>query len=682
MSGRSLVRAARPRVWWSSRGSGYLKRFFEVALALADRWSWALALAGSVIATFAIYGQALDFAFFFDDTFDLTRVEGRSYLSLLTSSEGYSYYRPIPFLIWKVIRDLTGYYPAPLLHLLPLLAHALCGWLLFLLLRKLGVGYWALVPVVLFLTYPFSYQDVMIVGVVFHPLAAMWMLASTVLYLKMREEEAGNRVCVYGLLAGLATALALWTHESGVVVAVFLLGVEAILMLRGKPGPSRWLLLHGGLIALFGLAYLTVERQPVAEQVTLSGLHPKLLFFMQGLSYPIAAQINWIDDQIGFAPGLLESFVLTLLLVLILPGVLLWKRWASLRGLLNGMSAQLLGLAVAAAVSVPAIARLSWPYVEDAPRLLYLVGFGAAILWGLLPAIRFQSRGLTLVWRGAWLSLIALIVIQSLVFISVRLDMFASATSAMNGVTQAGERYPEHLIIVVNMPAWLAQDEYEYPYGHLGAQVVPSYIGLERAIYTSSNRQVEVGVWSIQSNPEVADGSFTFGPHAPEDFSHPAFAPDVPRPHVFEVVRDGDGFQVVEVGQRVPGGADGVQAGAVRLGDDLSMSTPRLSTTSDSVMVYLSWLVNAPLSDDFTVEVRAVDESGAVVRQRTARPLAGTSQPAQWEAGDRIDDGYWLGGLPDGVYSIEIGRRSASSGQLLPPGYIVVGAVEVRTNGR
>src|SRR5690606_66475 len=95
------------------------------------------ALVGSIVVVALLYGCALGFSFLFDDTFDLPRVEGRSYFSLLTSSEGYSYYRPGPFLIWKFTHDLLGYYSQPLLHALTLAAHALTGWLLYLLIARL-----------------------------------------------------------------------------------------------------------------------------------------------------------------------------------------------------------------------------------------------------------------------------------------------------------------------------------------------------------------------------------------------------------------------------------------------------------------------------------------------------------------------------------------------------------------
>ncbi|MEX1157427.1 MAG: hypothetical protein WEC79_00675, partial [Thermomicrobiales bacterium] len=158
-----------------------------------ERHATWIALAASTLLVFALYDRALGFSFLFDDTFDLTRVEGRSYWQLLSSSEGYSYYRPIPFLIWKALRDTQGNYDQATLHALPLIAHAIAGWCLFLLLRRLGAELWAAFPALLFLTFPFHYQNIAIVGTLFHPLAGAAMLGSLVLYERARSRDAEVR---------------------------------------------------------------------------------------------------------------------------------------------------------------------------------------------------------------------------------------------------------------------------------------------------------------------------------------------------------------------------------------------------------------------------------------------------------------------------------------------------------
>src|SRR5439155_5768931 len=103
---------------------------------LLDRHGAWLALVMCAGLVALVYGQALTFAFTFDDPLDLPRAEGRSVWSMLSSSEGYAYYRPIPFIIWKGLRALQGHYSQATLHGLTLAAHALGAWLLYLLLRR------------------------------------------------------------------------------------------------------------------------------------------------------------------------------------------------------------------------------------------------------------------------------------------------------------------------------------------------------------------------------------------------------------------------------------------------------------------------------------------------------------------------------------------------------------------
>jgi hypothetical protein len=126
-------------------------------------------LALCTVLTLAVYGQSLRFAFTFDDPLDLPRAEGRSVWSLFSSSEGYAYYRPIPFVLWKIAHAVQGRYSEATLHGLTLLCHILAAWFLYLLLRRLTGNYWGVVPAILFITYPFSYQAAFGAHTLYHP---------------------------------------------------------------------------------------------------------------------------------------------------------------------------------------------------------------------------------------------------------------------------------------------------------------------------------------------------------------------------------------------------------------------------------------------------------------------------------------------------------------------------------
>jgi hypothetical protein len=90
-----------PETAASSSAPRALTDALTVAGRLLDRWANPLVLLLCAVLTYVIYGQALHFAFTFDDPLDLPRAEGRSVWSMFSSSAGYSYYRPVPFVIWK-----------------------------------------------------------------------------------------------------------------------------------------------------------------------------------------------------------------------------------------------------------------------------------------------------------------------------------------------------------------------------------------------------------------------------------------------------------------------------------------------------------------------------------------------------------------------------------------------------
>lgn len=634
--------------------------------ALAARMVW-LTLLGSIIVVGLLYWQALGFAFLFDDTFDLTRVEGRSYLSLLTSSEGYSYYRPGPFVIWKLSHDILGYYSEPLLHALPLMCHSLAGWLLYLLVSRLGAGQWAILPALLFLTYPFSYQNIAIVGVLFHPLAGAAILASLNLYLAARY-AAGKRAWFLHCAALGATLVALWSHESGVAVAPLIVGLEALVLWRRRQRrPSWWV--QGHIVATlgFGIAWLSVEKTAFGETVTLGDMHPKALFFAQGFTYPLSAQIAWIGEDLGWAPGILQVTILSLALVF---GAYVLT-WRLTRGegesLLARLAFPLAGLAIAGVAVLPAMARLSWPYVEDAPRLLYLVGIGSALFWGLLPALDFGRRSITVVWRVVTVGLLLAVVVQSWVFVQLRMEMFASGSSAVDGIVAAGNRHAGRSLLVVNAPSWLALHEYEYLYGHLGVQIMPSYIGLDRVIYTSSRWKTQVDTASASLVPEIAGERFTFGPHAPEATAEELDSLLREGRILVDVRRNGERFSVFEIGQLEPGGAQSTEQMVQLDGVSVAVGLLRSAVDDDRLGVYLSWNVFAEHTGEPDVLVELVNDQGAVIGRYQGPPLAGVSDPALWQSGDRIDDRYIFERPPIGRYAVRagIGNDAVEIGEIV-----------------
>ena len=629
--------------------------YADVVSAL-DRRASPLVLLGSCVVVWALYGRALEYSFFFDDTMDLTRVEGRSYWSLLASSEGYSYYRPIPFLIWKFLRDVQGHYDQATLHALPLIVHAFNGWLLYLLVRRSGAGQWAIFPALLFLTAPFHYQTVPIVGTLFHPLAGMAMLASVTLYQAARSPATVRSRCLHGA-ALCMTVVALWAHESGIVIAALVPLTEASLLWRSdRRRPSVWLGGHLLAALAFFVVWSTVEKAPFGEKTDLRELHPKALFFLQGFTYPMSAQINWLHDQLGVSLGIVQVGAVALLGVMAAYGLSAWRRrqWELL-------AVPVLGLAIDVAASAPSMARLSWAYVEDAPRLLYLVTIGASIFWGLLPALSFGHARIDRIWRVATIALLLGVVVQSWRFVDVRMEMFARGSATIDAIVAEGQLYRGQPMLYLNAPSWFAENRYEYPYGHFGVQLVPAYIGIDRLIYTSSARVNRTDARSASWQPAVSAGRYPFGPHGPD--APPETLDGLLREgrELVVVTPKGADYAVRNVGRLVPGVADESVDAIGEIANSVSLEPARVALLDGQLVVYLNWNVLRAPGDDYDTVIEVRDAEGLQVARYEGYALAGASSPRLWRDADRIEDSIAFEIPSDGVFSIWVALEIVNS---------------------
>jgi hypothetical protein len=441
--------------------------------------------------------------------------------------------------------------------------------------------------------------------------------------------------------------------------------------------PSPWFGAQLSIALLFIVQYLTIEKAPFGEHPPREDLHDKALFFAQGFVYPFTAQLRWLKDELGRAPGLLETTVLALVFVFgayLLSG---WLRGARGARLWWPLAVPGLAFAVALAAAAPSLLRLSWGYVENSPRLLYGLALGAAVFWGLLPALDFGRRRVTAVWRVVTITLLLAVVVQSWWFIRERNEMFRIGSATVDQITAIGERYAGEKILVVNAPSWLAKHEYEYLYGHLGVQVMPSYIGLDRVIYTSSGRLVEVQADSVALDPAGDAGKYPFGPHGWNIDQQQLDQLIREGQTVFVVKRHGEGFRTREAGRLMVGRAEELPATAGVINGNVAITGVRSRAFEDALAVYLSWNVLSPFGIDAQTVVELRDGTGSVVASYQGGALSGVSAPRYWQGGDRIDDIVWFDRLPPGNYSIWTGLQVIKSHVLLEPGLVEVGAVEV-----
>lgn len=652
-----------------------------------------LALLLALATTALVYGRALGLPFFYDDTFDLTRTEEQSFGSLLRGIHGYAYYRPLPLLIWKALYLLQGRYDPALLHGIALLAHALAGWLLYLLVRRLTGSEWALVPMLLFLTFPFGYQVVPIVGSLFHPLVVLLMLATLYLYLVGRSEA---RPALLAASAGTAV-LAYWTHEFGVLVAGYVVALELVLWWRrGERRPSFWPLAHLTGAAAFLLVWASVPKAPSPVPADTGEVVHKLLFYLQGLAYPATGLLVPLQDRLGW-----QVADRTLLAGGLALGVAALAYWSAVgwgprrpersegsvfRVMATGKTdpsshrmtleaatetgsrsrvpislIALLGLGWSVTALAPIVWRLNWPYVENAPRLLYLPAVGAAVVWGLLPALGGRSRWLTLAWRGAVCLGLVLTLWLSLRTIERRMDMLGDGGRLVEGVVAAAQAHPDDRLLFVNIPSWFALHHQEYARGNLGVTMLPNYIGLDRVIYAHTGLKVDVQSLGFAHRP----GEWPYGwdPHgAPVEAAAvdaAVRAADV----VYTAVPGPGGPNVYAVGGLARGSTAGAApVASLRAGVDLVAA--RIDGTPDALTLDLSWHVHRPFAAGTVEVVQLRDPDGAVVAEWRGYALNGIWPPELWRVGDRIDDRLRLRLAPasqTGPLSVWVGLVPADS---------------------
>lgn len=581
-----------------------------------------LALGLSFGLTLLVYWPVLGYSYFLDDAFDLTRTEEESFWSLLIRPlPHYVYYRPVPFILWKAIYELTGSYDPFLLHAIPVVAHALSGWLLFLLLRRVTGSLWSLLPAALFLLYPFSYQAVAILGTLVHTLVTVQILAALLLWYDGRMQNSPIRLA----LAGVIAVLALWTHEYGAAIFPLMAAIEGLLWLQDRiRRPTLWLLLPLVAELVYLRLWFTIDK-PEHDHITNADIVHNAGFWLQGFAYPFSRQTYWLTDLFGGNP-------LRLVLFFSLAGILLA---CAAYALGRRYWLPLVALSFGGVVFLPAVATLTYEYMQNGPRLLYIVAPACAAFWGLLPLIRFPNRRATIIWRATTLVLALVIAVQSVLFIQRRLVMFDHGTQVANGVIALGEKYPDGSLLFINVPSWFAPKNQEFPRGHLGVQVEPDYIGLERLIYAGSGEQVQVESRSLA--PDVSGWLYHFQPHGgPIDHNE-----------IDARLREGAVLALADLYQdslavREPGSLQpGQPAPANRIasfGDALWLLDAELSRDGDLHTMTSRWYADRQLEADYQLWVQLRTAAGVVIAERKDYALRGMSPPRLWQPGDLIED--------------------------------------------
>ena len=312
------------------------------------------------------------------------RASGRSFIQILTDAGEHSYFRPVPLIVWKLAHLLVGRHDPTILHALALAIHAVNGWLVYQLGRRLMDALSGVLAMALFVLFPLSYQVVSIVNSFFHALVTTWILVAILLYWDWRTNPERTAFDPRLVIAAASAFLAMLTHENGLASVALILLIETVLLLslrinRISIAPA----VFAGLAVVYLAIWWIIPRWRSEWSVDPDSLVMNGLYFLQGITYPVSGQLGGVSLGQSATATVLVAGVLTLS---VLAGTVVIRH----RLLSFGFGAGWFAVAV-----LPAWLLLPWSYVIDGPRLMYLASIGSAIAWAaaISPTLPVRSAG-------------------------------------------------------------------------------------------------------------------------------------------------------------------------------------------------------------------------------------------------------------------------------------------------
>ena len=623
---------------------------------------WLIAL---TIATLWVYASSLAYPFFWVDPIDIGLARDRSIWQIFTTSQGYLYYRPFAFVLWKLLAALQGEFNSFGFHLVHIVTHIVNVWLMFVLAKRLlrhtcAAGSAAL----LFAWYPFSHQTIIWV-ISPQPQATLFMLLSAILYYDGRSTD--HRKLIW--LSVLMLALALPFQENAVSFGFVIAALEGLLVFTldaqgagNSAAPKRWTivqrerlknlkwypLLHIGLCLAFAALWFSIPKDPdsaVARFDPAAGW-----YLLQGLIWPVAGAIGpwrmWISalSNPAWAP-LIVTAPITLLLLAI-------AYWRGRR-----LPLFFFGLIWFAVMILPIWATRGFGYVGISPRILYVAAGGAVLIWAGLLTLDFRSARFSRWWKISSSMLIATVLVQSLLFLNVRKNLHDQTLPAIWDVVNSGQAAGSAAkLLYINVPDQITPQWREFPVGFFRAVLMP--VSVELGQYVELHKGVRPQTQSL-TVPALAQLE-----HYPYNVDMRGEAVDQNK--LSAAIRHADRVFITEYD---PAGAVQLsEAGAVTTqqpGQPLATFDERLQLSAATLtgqQLNLIWNCLAPLSADETIFVHVFDANGQLVAQADGSPLRELFPLSECQPGEQIHDVRILT-LPTGAFTIKTGVYNRATQQ-------------------
>jgi hypothetical protein len=652
--------------------------WYQALVSFVTRRSSFIWLIVLTIATLLVYASSLSYPFFWVDPIDIGLARGRSFLQIFTTSQGYLYYRPFAFVLWKLLAALQGEYNPLAFHLVHILTQVVNVWLMFALAKRLLRQTFAAGMAALFFAwYPFSYQTVTWI-ISPQPQATLFMLLSAILYydgrikhqesrlqpesrqashnrLKPRLQSIDRRIW----LSVVMLALALPFQENAVSFGFVIAALEVLLIAQPPPQPPapsrgspvsqgrewrvKWYpLLHIGVCLAFAALWFIIPKDPdsaIARFDQASGW-----YLLQGLIWPVAGAVGawraWFPalSNPAWAP-----------LILAAPITLLALFAAYWRG--RRLPLFFFGLIWYGVMVLPIWATRGFGYVGTSPRILYVAAGGAALIWAGLLTLDFRLARFNRWWKVMSGILVAAILVQSALFLNTRKTLHDQTMPAIWEVIAGGQQAGnEAKLLYINAPDQITPRWREFPVGFFRAVLMPvsvdlgQYVELQKGARPQTQSLSVPALAQLENYPHNVD----LRGEAVEQAQLSAAIRDANQVFIAEYDPAGS-VKIVEAGNLTM-----QQPGQSIAAFDARLQLAEAAFEADRQRLTLIWNCLAPLSTDETIFVHVFDANGQLVAQADGAPLRDLFPLSECRSGEQIRDIRSVTPL-DGASTVKVG---------------------------
>lgn len=615
--------------------------WYQALVSLVARHSSFIWLIILTIATLVVYASSLSYPFFWVDPIDIGLARDRSILQVFTTSQGYLYYRPFAFVLWKLLATLQGEFNPFGFHLVHIVTHILNVWLMFALAKRvLRQTFAAGIAALFFAWYPFSHQTITWV-ISPQPQATLFMLLSAILYF---DGQVNNRRKLIWLSVGML-AIALPFQENAVSFGFVIAALEGLVIPRppSRVKGVRWYpLLHIGVCLAFAALWFIIPKDPdsaVARFDQASGW-----YLLQGLIWPVAGAIGswrvWFStlSNPAWAPLIIAAPITLVLLIA-----------AYWRG--RKLPLFFFGLIWFGMMVLPIWATRGFGYVGTSPRILYVAAGGAVLIWAGLLTLDFRSARMNRWWKIAIVGAVVVILAQDVVFLYTRKSLHDQTMPTIWDVVNNGQQAGSNAkLLVINAPDQITPKWREFPVGFFRAVLMPVSVELGQYVELQTGVRPQTQSLTVPALAQLENYPYNV------DMRGEA----VDQAKLSAAIRDADQIFIAKYD---PSGAVTItEAGGLTSqppGQSIAIFDGRLQLAeaaldSDHQRLTLIWNCLAPLSADETIFVHVFDAQGQLTAQADGAPLRELFPFSECQPGEQIRDVRDVT-LPDGTFIVKTG---------------------------